>query len=57
LSPNVASTPGSDNAVAAGPSYDEIAQAAYQRFLDRGAVDGQDMDDWIEAERTLKHGR
>ena len=47
----------SDNAVAFSPTYDEIAQAAYQRYLDRGASDGADLDDWIAAERALKHGR
>lgn len=41
-------------ALAAQPTYDEIAQAAYQRYLTRGATDGHDMDDWIEAERELR---
>lgn len=41
-------------ALAAQPTYDEIAQAAYQRYLTRGAADGHDMDDWIEAERELR---
>ena len=35
------------------PSADEIAQAAYQRYLSRGGADGRDFDDWIEAEREL----
>ncbi len=37
-----------------GPSGDEIAQAAYLRYLSRGGGDGQDFDDWLEAERELK---
>lgn len=41
-------------ALAAQPTYDEIAQAAYQRYLTRGGSDGHDMDDWIEAERELR---
>jgi DUF2934 family protein len=36
------------------PSYDEIAEAAYQRYLQRGGADGRDFDDWLEAERELK---
>jgi hypothetical protein len=36
------------------PTFDDIAQAAYQRFLSRGGGDGRDFDDWIEAERELK---
>ena len=39
------------------PSYDEIAEAAYQRYLKRGGTDGQDFDDWLEAERELRSRR
>ena len=40
-----------------GPSADEIAQEAYLRYLSRGGGDGQDFDDWLEAERELKKRR
>ena len=36
------------------PSHDQIADRAYQRYLDRGGVEGSDWDDWFEAERDLK---
>jgi hypothetical protein len=36
------------------PTYDQIAEAAYHRYLRRGAEDGRDFDDWVEAERELK---
>ena len=36
------------------PTHDEIAEAAYHRFLRRGAQHGGDFDDWLEAERDLK---
>ena len=36
------------------PTYQQIAEAAYHRYLNRGGRDGQDFDDWIEAERSLK---
>ena len=39
------------------PSEEEIRMRAYRRFLERGGVDGQDFDDWLEAERELKHIR
>ena len=41
------------------PTYDDIAQKAYERYLSRGATDGRDFEDWIEAERelTTRHGR
>ena len=30
-----------------------IRQAAYEAYLRRGAASGSDVDDWLEAERTL----
>ena len=41
-------------ALSAEPTYAEIAQAAYERYLSRGGSDGRDLDDWIEAERELR---
>jgi len=38
----------------AAPSYDDIARAAYLRYLQRGGRNGSDFDDWLEAERELK---
>ena len=35
------------------PTYEEIAEAAYRRYLERGATDGQDTEDWLAAERDL----
>ena len=37
-----------------GPSYEEIAEAAYQRYLSRGGQHGRDFDDWLDAERDLR---
>lgn len=34
-------------------SYDQIAEAAYLRYINRGGGDGADFDDWVEAEREL----
>ena len=36
------------------PAGEEIAVRAYELYLDRGAVDGHDLDDWLEAERELR---
>jgi hypothetical protein len=47
----------SDSAAAREPSYNEIAEAAYHRYLQRGGQDGQDFDDWVEAERSLRSRR
>jgi DUF2934 family protein len=46
-----------DESAPYGPTYDEIAEAAYLRYLRRGGGDGQDFDDWVEAERELRSRR
>jgi Protein of unknown function (DUF2934) len=33
--------------------HKEIARYAYELFLSRGAEDGRDLQDWLEAERQL----
>ena len=43
-----------DGHTASTPSFEEIAQAAYLRYLGRGGQHGSDLDDWIHAERSLK---
>jgi hypothetical protein len=46
-----------DGSAQYSPTYDEIAEAAYLRYLRRGGGDGQDFDDWLEAERELRSRR
>jgi hypothetical protein len=41
-----------DNA-AATMDRDRVAQRAYELYLERGCGDGQDVDDWLCAEREL----
>ena len=50
---------GSDTETAASeesnhPNVEEIARRAYEIFLERGGVHGQDLDDWVRAERELR---
>lgn len=40
--------------VDAGPTREQIAEAAYHRYLQRGGQHGSDFEDWLEAERSLK---
>jgi hypothetical protein len=35
-------------------SCEEIAQAAYQLYVQRGCVDGRDLEDWLKAEVILR---
>ena len=43
-----------DGSTANPPTYEEIAEAAYLRYLGRGGQHGNDLDDWIDAERSLR---
>lgn len=36
------------------PTHDEIAEAAYHKYLSRRGAGGTDFDDWVEAERDLR---
>ncbi|MFI5397447.1 MAG: DUF2934 domain-containing protein [Candidatus Binatia bacterium] len=36
------------------PTPDHIAQRAFELFLARGATHGQDVEDWLRAERQLR---
>ncbi len=35
-------------------SHEAIAKRAYEKFLARGGKHGNDLKDWLEAERELK---
>jgi|SRR5689334_23205328 len=39
------------------PTEEDIRVRAYHRYLERGGSHGLDFDDWLEAERELKHER
>jgi len=38
----------------AAPNEDDIRVRAYHLYLERGAADGADFDDWVTAEKQLK---
>ena len=35
------------------PTHQEIAARAYELYVQRGRIDGYDMDDWLQAEYEL----
>jgi hypothetical protein len=39
------------------PSHEEIAARAYQLYLERGASDGNDLQDWFTAEDRVLEER
>jgi Protein of unknown function (DUF2934) len=40
--------------VSHGPTQDQIRLRAYQIYLERGSHHGQELDDWLRAERELQ---
>jgi large subunit ribosomal protein L7/L12 len=36
-----------------GATFEQTAERAYQRFVDRGRAHGHDVEDWVAAERDL----
>jgi hypothetical protein len=39
------------------PTVEEIRQRAQEIFMARGGAPGMELDDWLLAERELKHAR
>jgi hypothetical protein len=37
----------------AGEVQERIAMRAYELYRERGAIDGYDLDDWLEAEQII----
>jgi hypothetical protein len=38
-------------------AVEEIRTRAYEIYMRRGQIDGFDLEDWLEAEKELKHSR
>jgi hypothetical protein len=36
------------------PSHEEIRLRAYEIYLERGGLPGNELDDWLQAERELE---
>jgi hypothetical protein len=36
-----------------GASVEEIRLRAYEIYVERGGTDGQDLEDWLQAEKEL----
>ena len=46
-----------DGSTSNTPTFEQISEAAYHRYLQRGGQDGHDFDDWLDAERSLRSRR
>jgi Protein of unknown function (DUF2934) len=36
------------------PMHEEIQQRAYEIYVERGGIQGRDVEDWLQAERELR---
>jgi len=36
------------------PNYDEIRRRAYEIYLERGGLPGEELEDWLQAEREVE---
>lgn len=36
------------------PAFEEIRVRAYETYIQRGRIDGFDLEDWLRAEKELK---
>jgi len=36
------------------PNHDEIGRRAYEIYLERGGLPGQELKDWLQAEREIE---
>ena len=44
----------SEQPVGQAPSNEDVARLAYELYLERGGVNGNQFEDWYEAERRLR---
>ncbi len=54
------SSPGSGQQIAERhPTHEEIEQRAYEIYVERGGAQGNDLEDWLQAELELteKYGK
>jgi hypothetical protein len=51
--PEVAATQSTNRTASNHPGNQEIAARAYEIFLARGATRGNDVEDWLQADREL----
>lgn len=36
------------------PTFEEISGRAYEAYVQRGRIDGFDLEDWLQAEKELR---
>ena len=54
LHANHAPSHGEDIPANHAPNHDEIRRRAYEIYLERGGLPGQELEDWLQAEREIE---
>ena len=57
IPPDTAAPQAAGDTTAVALDRDRVAQRAYELYLARGCQEGQDLDDWLCAERELTGGQ
>jgi hypothetical protein len=51
--PKTKTTVGGGESLKGAPTVEEIAIRSYELYLERGRIDGHDVEDWLQAESEL----
>ena len=54
LQPSPNQLHGEDTSAHQTPRHEDIRLRAYEIFLERGGLSGNELDDWLQAERELE---
>jgi len=54
LHPNTVPSHIDDTSANRAPNHDEIRRRAYEIYLERGVLPGQELEDWLQAEREIE---
>lgn len=57
LNPTPSAITTTEQIVEIEPTFEQIRQRAFEIYLARGDEPGDDMQDWLKAERELRAGR
>jgi hypothetical protein len=54
LHENTVSSRTDDISAHRAPNHDEVRRRAYEIYIERGGLPGQELEDWLQAEREIE---
>jgi Protein of unknown function (DUF2934) len=54
LHENTVSSRTDDISARRAPNHDEVRRRAYEIYIERGGLPGQELEDWLQAEREIE---